>query len=266
MRLEDLFQVKKPIIGMLHLRPLPGSPSFSGSFKSVQKTVLTDAQTLTKGGVDGILVENFGDVPFFPDHVPAHTIAYMTRISNEVKRRFELPLGINVLRNDAMAAMAVASATDAEFIRVNIHTGAMVTDQGLIQGRAHETLRLRTQLQSEVKIFADVLVKHATPLGVQSLTQTAKDSYYRGIADALIVSGTETGVAPAIERVKTVKAAVPDVPILVGSGVTPSNLETYLDYTDGFIIGTWFKKEGVTTNPVDSKRVQHIVSKMKEFR
>ncbi len=142
----------------------------------------------------------------------------------------------------------------------------MVTDQGLIQGRSHETLRLRTQLQSKVQIFADVLVKHATPLGAHSLPQTAKYTYYRGKADALIVSGAETGVAPTFERVKTVKEAVPVVPILVGSGVTPSNLETYLDYADGFIIGTWFKKEGVTMNPVNGERVRFLVDKMQEFR
>lgn len=266
MKLEDLFHVKMPIIGMIHLRALPGAPAFSISFKHVLDTALTDAKALTEGGIDGFILENFGDVPFYPNKVPIHTIAYMTRIATEVKWQFQHPLGLNVLRNDARAAMAIASATDTEFIRVNIHTGCMVTDQGLIQGRAHETLRLRTLLQSKVQIFADVLVKHATPLGTHSLTQTAKDTYYRGKADALIVSGAETGAAPTIERVKAVKDAVPTVPVIVGSGVTPSNLETYLDYADGFIVGTWFKKDGVTTNPVNGERIRLLVDKIQEFR
>ena len=227
---------------------------------------LVDAAALFEGGVEGFVVENFGDAPFYPDQVPVHTIAYMTRIATEVKQRFNLPLGINVLRNDALAAMAIASATGADFIRINIHTGCMVTDQGLIQGKAHETTRLRTQLQSDVKIFADVLVKHAVPLKNQSPCQAAKDTYYRGKADALIVSGSETGIAPTSERVKQIKNAVPGAPVLVGSGVTISNIENFVDHADGFIIGTWFKKDEITMNPVDVKKVQHFMEKIRELR
>lgn len=266
MKIEDLFSIEKPIIGMLHLKALPGSPLFGKSFKNVLNDALVDAKALIEGGVDGLLVENFGDVPFYPDQVPRHTISYMTRITLEIKRKCAIPLGINVLRNDARAALAIASATGAEFIRVNIHTGCMVTDQGLIHGKAHETLRMRTQLQSDVRIFADVLVKHAYPLGPQSPSQAAKDTYYRGQADALIVSGAETGAPPNIERVQTIKNAVPIAPILIGSGTTLSNLEDYVKYADGFIIGTWFKKDEITTNPIDRERVQLLVDKMQEFR
>jgi len=266
MKLEELFRVEKPVIGMLHLKALPGSPLYMNNFQSVLDIALAEVKALVEGGVDGVIVENFGDVPFYPDQVPIHTTAFMTRIVTEVKQRYNLPLGLNVLRNDAQAAMAIASATGAEFIRVNIHTGCMVTDQGIIQGKAHETLRMRTQLQSKVHIFADVLVKHAIPLGPQLPDQAARDAYYRGQADALIVSGTETGVAPNVDRLRIIKDAVPAAPILMGSGMTLSNLETYLEYADGFIIGTWFKKDEITTNPVDYEKVRLLVDKMRTFR
>ncbi len=153
-----------PIIAMLHVPALPGSPRNELDFDAIVDWVLRDADTLASSGVDALIVENFGDVPFYPRHVPRHTVAFMTAIGREVARGFRLPIGINVLRNDAESAIAVASAVPAEFIRVNVHTGARLTDQGLIEGMAHEALRHRKLLGSNVKIFADVNVKHSTPL------------------------------------------------------------------------------------------------------
>src|SRR5437016_3410989 len=127
------------IIGMLHAPALPGSPRNELSLKAIVDWVLTDADALARGGVDAFMLENFGDLPFYPRRVPAHTISFMTTIGLEVKRGFKQPLGINVLRNDAESALAVAAAVSSEFIRVNIHSGARVTDQGLIEGRAHDT-------------------------------------------------------------------------------------------------------------------------------
>src|SRR5262245_22264078 len=129
------------IIGMLHVPALPGSPQSRLKFSAILTWVLKDADALAAGAVDALLLENFGDVPFYPRRVPPHTVAFMTAIARELKRTFELPLGINVLRNDAESAIAIASAVPADFIRVNIHTGARVTDQGIIEGTAHETLR-----------------------------------------------------------------------------------------------------------------------------
>ena len=132
-----IFEKEKPVIGMLHLPALPGSPLNELSLEAIRRHVLKDAEALATGGVDGLILENFGDVPFYPRRVPAHTVAFMTAIALEVRRAFDMPLGINVLRNDAEAAMAVAFAAGAQFIRVNIHSGARVTDQGLIEGMAH---------------------------------------------------------------------------------------------------------------------------------
>lgn len=266
MKLYELFNRDKPVIGMLHLQALPGSPAHSLDFNQILDTALSDVDIMVNEGIDGIIIENFGDVPFYPDQVPVHTVSYMTRIAMEVKQRINLPLGINVLRNDAKAAIAIASAIGAEFIRVNIHTGCMVTDQGLIQGKAHETLRMRTQIQSTVKIFADVLVKHAIPLGPLEPDQAAKDTFFRGNADAIIISGSETGIAPDYERIQIIKNAIPTAPILIGSGMTASNLDKYIEFVDGFIIGTWFKKDEITTNPVERDKVGRFMKKIQKLR
>src|ERR1051326_7862103 len=160
---------------MLHLPALPGSPMNELSADAIQDRVLNDAEALARGGVDGMILENFGDVPFYPRRVPAHTVAFMTALALEVRRSFDLPLGINVLRNGAESAIAIAFAADAQCVRVNIHSGARVTDQGLIEGRAHKTLRYRKLLGCGLKIFADADVKHSAPLGARDLKDEVEE-------------------------------------------------------------------------------------------
>lgn len=221
---------------------------------------MADAAALIDNGLDGIIVENFGDAPFFPDNVEAHTVAAMAIIINELRDRHpKIPIGVNVLRNDANSALAIATVTNADFIRVNVHIGAMLTDQGVIQGKAHETLRYRSVLRSDVKIFADVAVKHAVPLGDINLASIAQDTYYRGLADALIVTGTGTGKSTNLKQLKIVKDAVPHAKAFVGSGVTTGNLAEALQYADGVIVGTSIKRDGVTTNEVDPVRVRTLI-------
>src|SRR5947209_9176852 len=175
---------------MVHLRPLPGAPSFGGSMDAVIEAALADARALRDGGWDGILFENFGDRPFFKERVEPETVAAITRAVAAVAADVRLPFGVNVLRNDAASALAIAAATGAAFIRVNIHTGAMLTDQGIIEGRAAETLRKRAVLAPDALIFADHMVKHAMPLVALDDSQSAKDLRSRGLADAIIISGT----------------------------------------------------------------------------
>src|ERR1700682_1459178 len=176
------------VIGMVHLGPLPGAPGYAGSLDAVLVRALTDAESLFRGGVDAIAIENFGDRPFRKNRVDPETIAAMTRVVAEIARVVPVPFGVNVLRDDALAALGVAAATGASCIRVNVHGGAMVADQGVIEGEAAETLRRRTVLAPEVMIFADHDVKHATPLGADDPLQSARDLRLRGLADALIVS------------------------------------------------------------------------------
>jgi membrane complex biogenesis BtpA family protein len=250
---------------MLHLPPLPGSPRYTAPSLGVDRItqfVLKDADTLADGGVQGLMIENFGDVPFYPGRVPAHVVAHMTAIALAVCERFrQIPLGINVLRNDGQSALAIASAVGAAFIRVNVLCGARVTDQGILQGIAHDLLRDRAMLGAQqVRIMADVDVKHSAPLASIALEDEVEDTLHRGLADALIVSGSGTGKATDADHVQRVKAVARAASVFVGSGVSPENIQAYVPHADGFIIGTAFKKEGQAANPVDRDRVTQLMS------
>ena len=259
MRMTDLFRREKVLLGMVHLLPLPGSPRWGGSLQAVLDAALPDAKALEAGGMDGCLVENYGDAPFTPGAVDPATVAAMAAVVAELRRATSLPLGVNVLKNDARAALAVAAATGASFIRVNIHVGAVVADQGIIQGDAYGTLRYRRLLAADVKIFADVLAKHGAPLVPVDVEQEARDAAYRGLADALIVSGKGTGEPTDLARLRAVRQAVPDRPLLVGSGATPETVRRLLEVADGIIVGTSIKRDGKLANPVDPARVEGLV-------
>ena len=196
--------------------------------------------------------------------------ALVTRLAGELRARAggnSSPfLGVNVLRNDAASALAIASVAGLDFIRVNVHCGAMVTDQGIIEGRAHETLRERERLRSAVLIFADVLVKHAVPLGGgdHDVGALAGDTAGRGRADALIVTGKATGATADIERLRAVREAVPDVPVFVGSGVQAENIEDFAKLANGFIVGTSLKPDGDIEAPVNVDLVKELVRRLPE--
>jgi membrane complex biogenesis BtpA family protein len=252
----------KAVLGMVHLRPLPGAPLFGESLDAVIDAALADARAIVDGGGDGILFENFGDRPFRKAGVAAITIAAMTRVIAEVVRGVALPFGVNVLRNDARAALAIAAATGAAFIRVNVHCGVMFTDQGMIEGDAAETLRLREAIAPDVAIFADHFVKHAVPPAGIDAAQAAKDLRHRGLADAVLVSGAETGAAPDAEQLRVVREAIGDAPILVGSGLSAANAKAFAD-ADGAIVGTAIKREGRVDEPVERQRVERLVAAFK---
>jgi hypothetical protein len=227
----------------------------------VVEAALADARALLDGGVHGLLIENHGDVPFAPGPVEPATVAAMAMVAAEVRRAAPAALlGVNVLKNDGRAALAVACAVGAQFIRVNVHAGAVVADQGLIQSDAYHLLRDRRRLDAEVRIFADVQGKHAVPLAPVDLEQEARDLVHRGMADALVVSGRATGEATPIADVKRVRSAVPSTPLLVGSGVTPDTVADLLSVADAVIVGTFLKRDGDVRNPVDPERVRRLVA------
>lgn len=263
MNARELFGTDTPIVGMVHLLALPGAPRYGGSREDVRAAALADTHALVENGLDGVLVENFGDAPFYPEEVPRHVVAELTATARELELAVDVPLGVNVLRNDAEAALAVAAAVGGSFVRVNVHTGTQVTDQGVLAGRAHETLRLRDRVDADVAVFADVDVKHATPLGSRERRAVVEETVDRGLADGLIVSGPTTGKPVDDEELRTVldarDDATRDVPVFVGSGVTPANAPDVLDLADGAIVGTALKHEGTTTNRVDPERVRELV-------
>jgi len=222
----------------------------------VVSRAMEDAMTLAEGGVAGLLVENFGDVPFFPGRVPPETIAAMAVAVSEISRWSSLPVGVNVLRNDAESALAIAACTGAGFVRVNVHTGVMFTDQGLVQGRAGPTLRKRAALESTVAILADIMVKHSTPPFGLTLETAAKDAWFRGMADGLILTGNETGEPVEAEDLQRARKVLPhESKLWVGSGATAENIANLIEMADGFIVGSAFQVGGVAGSRVDPDRV-----------
>ena len=255
---RDLFGVSKAFIGVVHLLPLPGSPRWGGSMRAVIDRAEEEADILEQGGVNGIIVENFGDVPFRTGRLDPETISGMTVAVGRVMETVSVPVGINMLRNDALSALGIAAVTGAKFIRVNVHYGVMAAEEGLIEGEAFQTMRRRQALNADVKVLADVLVKHAVPLGPVDLGQIARETAQRGLADGLIVSGAATGEETASSDVSVVRLAVPDSLVLVGSGVTEENISRVIEHSDGAIIGTSLKEGGIVTNRVEPERVRRM--------
>jgi membrane complex biogenesis BtpA family protein len=265
---DRIFHAPKPLIGMIHLSPLPGSPRYNGDgISGAVEAALRDAKALQKGGIDGLLIENYGDLPFKPTPTDPETVASMTAIGQEVSKQVDLPTGVNVLRNGALAALAIAHVIRARFIRVNVFAESLLTDQGIIDACAHDLIRFRKQLgASEVAIFADVRSKHAAPITSRPVEESARDAAYRGMADALIVTGLHTGAEPDKDQLHRIRVSVPDRRILIGSGVTTRNVAKLLGEADGAIVGTDLKENGMIENPVDETRVRDLVRVVRRLR
>ena len=243
----------KPVISCVHLLPTPGSPLYGGDIGKIYDAALSDARIFTKYGADGLIVENFRDGPFYPDSLPPESIATLAGVTREIVSTVDIPVGVAALRNDARGAIAIATAVGASFVRINVHIGAILSEQGIIQGKSHETLRLRETLKSNVLIFADAAVKHSTPLVYNDLTQEIRDLSAR--ADAIIVSGTKTGVETKLSDLAIAKEES-SKPVIVGSGLTKDNFRIVYGNADGFIVGSYFKKGGVSINHVEEARVK----------
>ena len=259
MELKQIFQTDNPVIGVVHLAPLPTSPRWKGKLHEVISRAEQEATALAAGGVDGIIIENFFDAPFTKDCVDPAVVSAMTLIVDRLKGMVMLPIGINVLRNDARSAMAIATCTQVQFIRVNVLTGVMATDQGLIEGKAHELLRYRRELGSEVAILADVLVKHARPLGTPNLTTAVKDTIERGLADGVILSGWATGSPPTQEDLELASAAAGNTPVFIGSGANWDNISQLMQAANGVIVSSSLKRHGNINETIDPIRVSQFV-------
>jgi uncharacterized protein len=257
--LHRIFKTANPIIGVIHLLPLPTSVRWGGNWRAVIDRAEQEAAALAAGGVDGIIVENFFDAPFVKDQVDPAIVSAMTLIVQRLQNLVTLPIGLNVLRNDARSALAIATLTESQFIRVNVLTGVMATDQGLIEGRANEVLRYRRELGSDVKIFADVLVKHAQPLGQPNITIAVQETIDRGLADVVILSGGATGSPPTITDLELAKAAAGETLVLIGSGASWDNVSSLMQVADGAIVSSSLKRQGKIENTIDPIRVSQFV-------
>lgn len=262
MDLNQIFKTPNPIVGVVHLLPLPTSPRWGGDLQAVIDRAEQEATALASGGAHGIVVENFFDAPFPKDAVDPAVVSAMTLVIHRLQQMVTLPIGVNVLRNDAQSALAIASCVKAQFIRVNVLTGVMATDQGLIEGRAHELLRYRRELGCDVKILADVLVKHARPLGTPNLTTAVQETIQRGLADGVILSGWATGSPPTLEDLELASAAAKGTPVFIGSGASWENIPQLIQAADGVIVSSSLKRRGQIEQAIDPNRVSQFVEAM----
>lgn len=254
---------KKPVIACIHLLPTLGSHSYDGNVEKIYETAVTEARACIAEGVDALIVENFRDGPFFPGQVSTETVATLAGVTREIVRLSNIPVGVAVLRNDAEAAIAIAAATNAAFIRVNVHVGAVLAAQGVVEGKSYSTLRIRTNLKSNIAIFADARVKHSNPWIYQDLADEVRDlSPY---ADAVIVSGTLTGVETDTADL-TIARRTTQKPVLIGSGLTPENLQKVFSIADGFIVGSYFKVDGLSMNQIEPRRIRAFMEARNSMR
>lgn len=266
--LAQMFGVEKPVIGMIHLWPLPGSPGYTGyGMGTILDHALRDAEALLEGGVDGLVVENMWDLPYYvAGDVQLEAVTAQAVAARKVKEMAGVPVGANVIHNGWRAELSIAIAADLDFMRVCILTGARLWDTGdLDRGCAADLLRKRKELDAEgIRLFADVDKKHSLPFpGLDMETHVEWTEFYG--ADALIVSGRMTGDAPPVDKVRRAREAATR-PILMGSGTTAENVAEFLRYADGAIVGSSLKVDGVMENPVDVERVRRYMEVVKGLR
>lgn len=258
-------------IGVIHLPSLPGSPGSSGMHPAAALSraglwAVKEARALQLAGFDGLILENFGDTPFYKTEVPPETIAAFSVIAAAVRESVRIPIGINVLRNDARAALSIAAVTGADFIRVNVLSGVTATDQGLIEGDSAALIRERLRLNAtHVAILADVHVKHARSLSSESLALAIEETAGRGGADAVIVTGTTTGRAPIRGDLELAFHAAKQagVPLFVGSGLDPRALSDLPDPSIGLIVGSALRRGGRAGAPLEPKRLRDFIRSAK---
>jgi membrane complex biogenesis BtpA family protein len=250
------------IVGVIHLPAMPGSARGPAAWDLGRLLDLARryAAAWATGGADALIVENFGDVPFRKGAVGPETISAMTLAVSAVIAESGLPVGVNVLRNDVEAAVAIAAMCGGQFVRANVYVGAAVTDQGIIEGRADAVQAMVRRLDTPIAVWADVDVKHAALLGPRPLGELAEDAVKRGLASALIVTGSGTGQPVNPDDLRLVRAAMPETTIYVGSGATAVTLPALLEIADGAIVGTGAKANADPANPVEVDKVRALVA------
>lgn len=265
---EEIFGTKIPVIGVVHLQPLPGAPRYEGmSVKEVAEIAVEEAKVMEENGINGLIVENFRDM-MFKKRVGPETVAAMTYVASEVKNAVNIPMGLCVLQSDAISALAIAKTIEAQYIRVPYYTETYIVDAGMMESIASDALRFRKYIGAEnVKIFADVHIKHGHSLLVRPIEESAEDAVERGLADSIIVTGKKTGGKTDPEDVKRVRKFLPEIPLIVGSGVSAENIHEYFpEYADAIIVGTSLKKDGKTEEEIDPQRVKSFINVVEKFR
>ena len=264
-RLFNLFQKEKPIIGMVHLRPLPGSPGYdpvSMGMDRIIQIAVEEAKKLEAAGVDGVQVENMWDIPYMrPDEIGYETAAALAVGIHAVREKISIPVGAECHMNGADCALACAVAAGAEWIRVFEWCNSFISQSGFINAMGGRVARMRKNLGAEqILALCDVNVKHGSHFIIhdRSVEEQAMDVEAQD-GDAVIVTGFDTGTPPTVENLKKCRRAV-NLPILIGSGLNSQNVCELLSAADGAIIGSWFKEDNNWKNPVSYERTRESVS------
>lgn len=258
--MNSLFSGRKPVVGVIHVGALPGTPRNTKSVSDLVGVARVEAKLYREGGVDAIYIENMHDVPYLRGAVGPEIVAAMTLIGNEVKARCGLPVGIQILAGANLEAMAVAHAAGLDFIRAEGYAYAHVADEGLIQSSAAKLLRYRKMIGAEsVQVWTDVKKKHSAHAITAdvSLGETAETVEFMG-ADCVIVTGSATGKAPTVADVFEAKAHC-NLPVVLGSGINSRNVKEFYEHADGFIVGSSFKVDGLWANAIDPNRIEEFV-------
>ena len=269
--IKDIFKQNKPIIGMIHLRPLPGSPLYDPANMSVSKITeiaINEALKLQNAGIDGLQIENIWDYPYLRGSDIGHeTTTIMAVIASKIKESVDIPIGINCHLNGGMKALAIAAAVEAKWVRVFEWVYAYVSHAGILEGIGGKLSRYRSFLKAEdIKFFCDVNVKHGSHFIIsdRTIADQARDAESEG-AEALIVTGFETGKSPTSEKVKEFSRNV-QVPVFLGSGTDIANVSALLKYADGAIVGSYFKEGNNWKRPVDGKKAEEFMKVVKKLR
>ena len=252
------------VYGVVHLKSLPGSPGNYLPLDEIIELAQEDVNNLIFGGVDGVIIENFGDTPFVKDDISKRTLASFTTVVENIEYDRDIKVGINVLRNDGISALSIAEATKADFVRINVLNNVMMyTDQGMIEGKAHEIAQFKNSLNKEIEIYADVFVKHAVPPEGSKIENHTEELIHRAGADVVIVTGDGTGHEINIEDLNKVRDIVPQGKLAIGSGVNEENIEQYVDLADILIVGTNFKVDQDVSKRVDQRSVEQLIQMIK---
>lgn len=250
----------KNLIGMVHVKGLPGTPRFGNDFEEVIATAIAEAKQLETAGFNALILENMHDVPYLRMTVGPEITACMAAVAEEVKQSVSMPVGVQILAGANLEALSVAHSVQADFIRVEGFVFSHIADEGYIEACAGELLRLRKELGAEnIKIFTDIKKKHSshTITSDISIAETAHAAEFFG-ADGVILTGTSTGTAASPEELASVRK-VTKLPIWIGSGITPTNIVDFKS-ADGWIVGSYLKKEGVWHNAFEEKAITQIVN------
>jgi hypothetical protein len=265
--LRAVFPQRPPLIAMIHVPALPGTPVYNNDWPAILEKVAAEAELLSRVGVDALILENMHDTPYLARQVGPEIVSSMTAVALRVKATApHLPCGIQILAGANRAALAVALAADLQFIRAEGFVFGHVADEGWLNSDAANLLRYRRQIGAEhIAVYTDLKKKHSSHAITAdvSLAETAKAAaFFR--TDGLIVTGTATGTAAKIEDVASVKQSCPHLPLLIGSGITPENVHQYRHLVDGFIVGSALKQGGHWANELDEELVRKMVNAVKE--